>query len=231
MVDKINIILTGSTGMVGEGVLTQCLSHPAINKVLVISRRACGIFHPRLQELIIEDFADLAGKKEQLTGFSACFFCLGVTSIGVKEPEYFKTTYTLTLDFASLLAGLNKEMVFSYISGASTDSTEKGKMMWARVKGKTENDLMKLHFKRVYCFRPGFLKPDHDALHVLPAYKYLGWLFPLFSRLAPQYACTLAELGRAMINTTLYGYQKSILEVTDIHIQAKIPFIPEPRKS
>src|SRR5580704_15421272 len=156
---SVNAIITGATGMVGEGVLHECLLHPQVESVLVINRKPCGVVHPKLKEIIHNNFFDLSSIKDQLTGYNACFFCLGVSSVGMKEPEYYKLTYTLTLGFAETLARLNPDMVFEYISGAATDSTEKGRSMWARVKGKTENELAKLPFKKEYNFRPGYMHP------------------------------------------------------------------------
>ncbi|HVX52842.1 MAG TPA: NAD-dependent epimerase/dehydratase family protein, partial [Chitinophagaceae bacterium] len=152
----IKVIITGVTGMVGEGVMHECLQHPAISEVLVINRKASGFTHPKLKEILHKDFFNIAPVEQQLAGYDACFFCLGVTSLGKKEAEYYDLTYTLTITFAETLCRVNNNLVFCYISGASTDSTEKGRVMWARVKGKTENDLMKMPFTMVYNFRPGY---------------------------------------------------------------------------
>ena len=154
--------------------------------------------------------------ENQLINYNACFFCLGVSSVGMKEKEFYQLTYILTMHFAQTLSRLNPDMIFCYISGAGTDSTEKGRMMWARVKGKTENDLMKFPFKRVYNFRPGILQPTKGLKNTLSYYKYLGWLLPIIRTLAPIYICTLKELGIAMINSVTKGYDKQILEVKDI---------------
>jgi hypothetical protein len=174
---KIKAILTGATGMVGEGVLHECLLHDDVEEVLVVGRRSCGVNHPKLKEIIVPDFFDLTGIENKLTDYNACFFCLGVSSIGMKEPEYSKLTYELTMNFAITLVPRNREMVFCYISGKSTN--ENGRMMWARVKGKTETDLMKLNFKRVYNFRPGIMTPTKGLKNTLSFYKYTGWLIPL----------------------------------------------------
>ena len=146
---KIKAIITGTTGMVGEGVLAECLTHPDVEKILVINRRTCGVTHPKLTEILHSDFFNLAPVADRLKGYNACFFCLGVSSVGMSEEDYYARTYTLTMNFAELVARQNPEMTFCYISGAGTDSTEKGRINWARVKGKTENDLMKLPFKKV----------------------------------------------------------------------------------
>lgn len=213
---KLNVIITGVTGMVGEGVLHECIHHDAVASILILSRKPSGISHPKIKEIIHSDFFDLSAIEGQLSGYNACFFCLGVSSIGMKEPEYFKLSHTLTLHVATTLSKYNPEMVFSYISGAGTDSTEQGKSMWARVKGKTENDLMKLPFKKVYAFRPGMLHPTPGLKNTLSYYKYFGWLYYIIRPLAPGMASTLKELGLAMINAALIGYEKPILEVRDI---------------
>lgn len=154
------VIITGATGMVGEGVLLECLQHPAIAEVLMVNRRPFALQHPKLKELILPDFLNPEGHDEALSGYDACFFCAGISSIGMKEAQYHTITYDTTLAFARKLASLNPAMIFDYISGAHTDSSEKGKLMWARVKGKTENALARLPFKQVYNFRPGFIKPS-----------------------------------------------------------------------
>jgi len=222
MQDKnIKVIITGATGMVGEGVLHEALQHPKVEAVLVVNRKPCGVVHPKLKEVICADFFDLKPIESQLTGYNACFFCLGVSSVAMKEPEYYKLTYTLTLGFAETLARLNPDMIFEYISGASTDSTEKGRSMWARVKGKTENDLAKLPFKREYNFRPGYMHPTPGLKNTNKYYKYITWLYPILKTIAPNTVSTLKEMGLAMINAALLGYEKQILEVKDIKILAK----------
>lgn len=218
---KIKAILTGATGMVGEGVLHECLHHPAIEEVLVLGRKSCGITHPKLKEIVHSNLYDLSSIEDHLKGYNACFFCLGTTSLGKKEPEYCKITYELTMHVATTLSKLNSELVFCYISGAGTDSTEKGKLMWARVKGKTENDLMKLPFKKVYNFRPGIIKPTKGLKNTLGFYKYLGWLIPIIQLLSSSAVSTLKELGIAMINAADKGYEKQILEVKEIVALAK----------
>ncbi len=210
------IILTGATGMVGEGVLYECLQDNRIAAVLVIGRRTCGYTHPKLKEIIHPDFTNLSPIEDQLRGYDACLFCSGVSSVGMKEPEFYKLTYTLTLAFAQTLVKVNPSMVFCYISGAHTDSTEKGKTMWARVKGKTENDLVKIPFKSVYNFRPGAMKPTKGLKNTLGFYKWLGWLLPVIKIISPNSVCTLGQLGKAMINAAVQGYERSILEVKDI---------------
>jgi uncharacterized protein YbjT (DUF2867 family) len=218
---KLRVILTGATGMVGEGVLHECLLHPEVESVLVLTRKPCGVSHPKLKEIIHSDFQDISPLADQLKNYNTCFFCLGVSSVGMNEQDYTKMTHTLTLHVATVLSKQNADMTFCYISGASTDSTEKGRSMWARVKGKTENDLMKLPFKKVYLFRPGYMHPTKGIKNVLPYYKYLSWLYPVFRVVFPSFVSTLKELGLAMINSALKGYKKNILEVKDIVKLAK----------
>ncbi|MEI7498898.1 MAG: NAD-dependent epimerase/dehydratase family protein [Bacteroidota bacterium] len=216
MTPKIKAIITGATGMVGEGVLHECLQHPDVESVLVINRKPCGITHPKLREIIHADFFDLRPIESQFSGCNVCFFSAGVSSVSIKEPEYTRITYVLTMGFARTLSRLNPQMTFCYISGAGTDSTEKGKMMWARVKGKVENDLMKIPFKAVYNFRPPFMLPTKGLKNTLPYYKYVTWIYPLARPLFPGYFITLKELGMAMINSILYGCDKKVLEAKDI---------------
>lgn len=202
--------------MVGEGVLIECLQHPQVESVLVVNRKPCGVSHPKLREIIHKDFFDISPIESQLAGYNACYFCLGVTSLGKKEPEYYNLTYTLTMHFAQAVSRQNAGMTFCYVSGAGTDSTEKGSTMWARVKGKTENDLAKLPFKQEYNFRPGFMKATEGQKNVLPFYKFIAWLYPVFRALTSNMVSTLAEVGQAMINVTLHGYEKNVIEVRDI---------------
>jgi uncharacterized protein YbjT (DUF2867 family) len=218
---KIKAIITGATGMVGEGVLHECLHHPDVEKVLVINRKPCGVSHPRLTEIIHPDFYNLTPIRSQLSGYNACFFCLGVSSVGMKEPEYTKLTHDLTLYVATHLSQLNPDMTFCYVSGAATDSSEKGRVMWARVKGQTENDLMKLPFKKVYAFRPGYMHPTPGLKNTLTMYTYIGWLYPVLRKAWPGHVSTLKELGLAMIKSAQKDYGKSILEVNDIVLIAK----------
>lgn len=218
MEQKIKAIVTGATGMVGEGVLQECLNSPHVSEVLIINRKPGGLSHPKLKEIIHRDFFDLSGIESRLSGYNACYFCLGVSSVGMKEPEYTKLTYTLTMHVAETLSKLNKDMTFCYVSGAHTDSTEKGSSMWARVKGKTENDLAKLPFKREFNFRPGFMKAAKGAKNTPKLYRYLSWLYPVLQLVWPGMACLLAEVGQAMINVTLHGYETNILEVKDIKL-------------
>jgi len=217
--NKLSVIITGATGMVGEGVLYECLHHADIEKVLVITRNSCGYSHPKLTEIIHSDFSDISSLSDRLTGYNACYFCLGVTSLGKNEAVYTKLTYTLTMNFATTLAALNPEMTFCYISGAGTDSSTKGRTMWARVKGKTENDLMKLPFKQVYNFRPAGITPFlplKPSQTFYKTYRYVGWLLWVMKVITPNYVIGLKDLAAAMINSSLTGYSKNILEVKDI---------------
>lgn len=218
---KLKVIITGTTGMVGEGVLIECLAHPDVEKILVINRRPCGVSHPKLTEIIHSDFLNLTPIEDQFTGYNACFFCLGVSSVGMKEDVYYLRTYTLTMHMAEILARQNHDLTFCYISGAGTDSTEMGRINWARVKGKTENDLMRLPFKKVFAFRPAMIQPTRGQKNVLRMYKVLGFLIPVFKLLMPNYISSLKDLGLAMINSALKGYEKPVLEVKDIVVLAK----------
>jgi hypothetical protein len=217
-----NVIITGATGMVGEGVLHICLNHPDVESILVINRKTCGIKHHKLKEIIHKDFKYLAPIEDNLTGYNACFFCAGISSIGKREYDYKLITYDLTLGFAGTLVRLNPEMIFVYVSGVGTDSTEKGKSMWARVKGKTENDLLKLPFKSAYMFRPGIIKPIKGMKNTYSIYKIFNPLYPVVEKLFPNYANTLNEIGLAMINTARFNYDKKIVECSDIRKFAEI---------
>jgi uncharacterized protein YbjT (DUF2867 family) len=213
-------IITGATGMVGEGVLLECLKHPAVEQILVINRKPGGLSHPKLREIIHADFFNPAHIESQLTGYDACFFCLGVSSVGISQQEYKQITYDLTLDVAQRLAKSNPDMTFCYITGAGTDSSEHGRVAWARVKGATENALIRL-FKRAYMFRPGFMKPTPGQKNVKSYYRWITWAYPIGRALYPAGFCTLQEVGQAMINTVTKGYPQPILEVKDIVQLAK----------
>jgi len=218
---KIRAIITGTTGMVGEGVLHECLNHPDVERVLVINRKTCGISHPKLIEMLHENFFDLSVLEPQLRDYNACFFCLGVSSVGMKEEEYSRLTYDLTLHVATLLSSLNPEMVFCYVSGMGTDRTERGRSMWARVKGRTENHLLQLPFRKSYMFRPGYLHPTKGLNNTHKYYYAISWLYSVIKRLFPSQALSLRELGLAMIHSVNRGYDKSIMESKDIQMLAK----------
>ncbi|NML66860.1 NAD-dependent epimerase/dehydratase family protein [Hymenobacter sp. RP-2-7] len=204
------IILTGATGMVGEGVLLTLLGQPNVEVMLSISRQPSGHQHPKLRELLVADFFNLESIEHELSGYTACFFCAGVSSVGKKEAEYTHLTYDLTLHVARTLVRHSPQATFCYISGAGTG----GRSMWARVKRRTETDLLALGFRAAYMFRPGFLKPERGQRHVLKMYRWLGWLFPLVRRLG--YGSTLRELGLAMLHAAERGAPQPVLEVRDI---------------
>jgi uncharacterized protein YbjT (DUF2867 family) len=222
---KKKVIVTGASGMVGKGVLLECLDHPEIDTVLVLGRTPTGIKHSKLNELLLTDFTDYVAVHDRLNGYDACYFCLGVSAGGMKESDYRKITYDYTLALGKTLFQLNPDMTFIYVSGQGTDSSEKGRMMWARVKGKTENDLLALGFKQSFMFRPGIIIPLRGIKSKTPGYQffytYLGWLFKLIKKLAPDSANNTSQIGLAMINATLRGYDKKIIAPKDINALAK----------
>jgi len=219
---KIKAIVTGSTGMVGEGVLHECLLHPEVEAVLVINRRPCGVKHPKLTEIIHQDFFDFSPIESYLSGYNAAYLCLGVSSLGMNEAIYTHFTYNLTMHVASTLSRLNPDMSICYITGIGCDSSETKGVMWARVKGKTENALLSLPFRSAYMFRPGYIQPTKGLKHAYKMYKILTPIYPTLRKLFPKYVCSLEEIGRAMINSTLKGYKKPIIEIKDIVELAKI---------
>jgi uncharacterized protein YbjT (DUF2867 family) len=218
---KINAVIFGSTGMVGEGVLHTALEHPDVESVLVIVRRPTNVIHSKLIEFIHDDFYNYSSIEAHLNGYNACFFCLGVSSIGMNEKDYTKVTYDLTLQTAKILSKHNPAMTFCYVSGQGTDITEKGHAMWARVKGKTENDLSALQFKAVYSFRPGYINPIKGLKHAYKISKVISLIYPLLKTILLKYACELDDLGMAMIQTVKTGYEKKILENRDITFLAE----------
>jgi len=219
---KIKVIITGVTGMVGEGVMHECLLSNEVEQVLVINRRPCGVTHPKLKEIIHADFSDFSSVEKELSGYNAAFLCMGITSIGASEEAYTKVTYTYTLALASTLSKLNPETVICYVSGAGTKQDESVKNMWMRVKGKTERDLQKLHCKAAYMFRPGYIRPTKGMKNTYTMYKILDpIMYPLLKLLAPKVVCTLKEIGLAMINCASKGCEKNIIEVKDIVELAK----------
>ncbi len=219
--DGMKVIITGATGMVGEGVLLVCLKNPNISNVLSINRKPLGITHPKLKEIIHEDFHDLSPVAEQLAGYDACFFCLGVSSVGMKMGPYRKVTYDLTMHFGETVSRLNRDMVFIYVSGAGTDGTEQGKIEWARIKGKTENNLRKLPFKKVYGYRPGFIRPVKGQKKAHAFYTYINWFFPVGKKLSPDFFNTMEELGLSMIRLVTHDYPKETIYGRDITLLAK----------
>jgi len=215
------VVLFGATGMVGQGVLRECLLDPEIESVLAVGRSPTGQRHAKLHEIVHNDFLDFSRIESQLAGYDACFFCLGVSSIGMSEERYRRLTYDITLAAARTLAKLNPQMVFIYVTGRGTDSSERGKLMWARVKGKTENDLLKLPFKAAYMFRPAGIQPLHGIRSktgwVQAIYVGTAPLLSLLNRLTPTYMTTTEQVGRAMIKVARDGYPKPVLESDDIN--------------
>jgi uncharacterized protein YbjT (DUF2867 family) len=215
------VILFGATGMVGQGVLRECLLDPEVESVLSIGRTATGQHHPKLHEIVHQDLMDLSGISVPLAGYDACCFCLGVSSVGMTEQDYRRITYDLTLSVARILAGQNPNMTFVYVSGAGTDSSERGRSMWARVKGETENALLRLPFQAAYMFRPGYIHPLHGVVPktrwVRVAYAILGPLYPVLKAIVPKYVTTTEQMGRAMLRVATQGWAKPVLESRDIN--------------
>ena len=204
--------------MMGEGLLLASLAHPHITQVLMVNRRASGLKHPKLTELIVTDFTQLASYGVHLTGYDACFYCAGISSFGMDEQQYSHTTLYTTLMFAQDLARFNPAMVFVYLSGVYADSSEKGNIMWARIKGKTENALNELPFKAVYSFRPGFIIPLKGQKNVRLLYKGLKLVFPF---VFPKLTLTYDEVATALIRVLRLGYDKTILEIKEMKSLAK----------
>jgi uncharacterized protein YbjT (DUF2867 family) len=215
------VILFGATGMVGQGVLRECLLDPEVTSVLAVGRSPTGKAHAKLREVLHSNFLDYATIEPQLAGFGACFFCLGVTSVGLTEERYRHLTYDITMAAATTLAKLNPGMTFIYVTGAGTDSTEQGRVMWARVKGKTENDLFKLPFKAAFMFRPAAIQPLHGVRSktawVQAVIVMVGPLLTFLNRVAPKYVTTTEQVGRAMIKVARDGFPKRLLESEDIN--------------
>ena len=215
------VILFGATGMVGQGCLRECLLDPGVESVLAIGRSATGQRHAKLREILHDKFLDYSAIESELAGFDACFFCLGVSSLGMTEERYRHLTYDLTMAAAKTLSRRNPNMVFVYVTGAGTDSTERGSLMWARIKGKTENDLLKLPFKAAYMFRPAGIQPLHGirsrTAWVQALYVAAAPLLALLGRVAPKYMTTTEQVGRAMIRVARDGYPKPVLESEDIN--------------
>jgi uncharacterized protein YbjT (DUF2867 family) len=212
----IKAIIFGATGMVGEGVLHVSLRHPDVEAVLVVGRRPCGVTHPKLKERIHNDFYDYSAIEKELTGYNACFFCLGVSSIGMTEKSYSRVTEDLCMAAAGTLSRLNPDMTFCYVSGAGTDSTEKGSVMWARVKGRLENRLQELPFKSVFLFRPGFIRPIKGLKRAHLISEAAGILYPLLNVITPKWVCTLENVGLAMIQAAKAAPSRKIVENSEI---------------
>jgi uncharacterized protein YbjT (DUF2867 family) len=219
------VIITGATGMVGKGILLECLDHAEISEVLVIGRKSVGIDHPKLKELIHKDFTKFDDVRNQLSGYDGCFFSLGISASGLNEDQYKRITYYFTLSLAKTLFEITPKMTFNYVSGVGTDSSEKGRMMWARVKGKTENDLLKMGFKQAFMFRPGAIIPLRGIKSATKSYQfmydYFMWLVKLIKAISPNSVVTTTQIGSAMINSMLIGYEKKVLEPKDIIILSK----------
>jgi hypothetical protein len=218
------VIVTGATGMVGKGVLLECLDHPEVEQVLTIGRSPLGMQHSKLRELIHDNFLAYSHVKDQLLGYDACYLCMGVSAGGMNEDKYRKLTYGYALSLAKILLEQNPTMICTYVSGQSTDSTEKGRTMWARVKGKTENDLLSLGFRQAYMFRPGPIIPLRGIKSKTKSYQfmynYFTWLIKLIKVISPNAIVNTTQIGLAMINATLKGYDKKIIQPKDILLLA-----------
>lgn len=214
------VMIFGATGMVGQAVLKAALAAEDVSDVLVVGRTALGMTHPKLQERLVSDLFHLESEAEALSGYDACFFCLGTSSFRKTEAQYTRITYDLTMSVAKVLVALNPNMVFTYVSGQYTDSTEKGSSMWARVKGRTENALLRAGFKAVYCFRPNMIQPldgirSKTALYQI-VYDVLRPILPWLQKTFPNRVLTTRDMGNAMLNAVRYGYPRAILEIADI---------------
>ena len=213
---NMKVIITGATGMVGEGVLFECIQNEKVSEILILNRKHYEINHAKVKEIIVKDFMQVESIQDALQGYDACFFCAGISSVGLKEDVYSHITYDITMHVAKTLSSINPSMTFIYVSGSGTDSTEKGKLMWARVKGKTENDLLKLPFKEVYNFRPGMMRSTPGQKNIHWGFKVMDALYPLLNLLFPAFVSTLQEVALAMIAVVVNPYQSTTLEVKDI---------------
>jgi uncharacterized protein YbjT (DUF2867 family) len=229
------VIIFGATGMVGQGVLRECLLDPSVDCILSVGRSGAGIDDPKFREIIHRDLMNYSAIEPQLVGFDACFFCLGVSSAGMKSEEYIQITYGITLAAAETLAGLNPQMTFVYVSGAGTDSSEQGRSAWARVKGRTENALLRLPFKAAYMFRPGFIEPKAGIRSKTAFYRLFYMLtrpvMPLLRLAFPNSILTTEQLGRAMIAVVQGAESKRILESRDILALSRITQLTDKRPS
>ena len=210
------LILFGATGMVGQGVLRECLADATVEEVLLVGRNACPVDHPKVRQIVRDDLFDYADIEDELSGYDACFFCLGVSAAGMDEAQYTRITYDLTLAAAQMLARVSPKTTLIYVSGHGTDSSEQGRAMWARVKGKTENDLLKLPFESAYMFRPAFIQPMHGITSGTQLYRMLyailGPLFPILNALFPKYITTTEQVGRAMLWVAKEGHSSPIVD-------------------
>ena len=220
---EIHAIITGSTGMVGKGVLFECLQNPVVKSVLVINRQSVGVTHPKLREIIHTDFHDFSAIESELRGYHACFFCLGISAAGLSEAAYRHITYDMTLQLAQTLLRTSPQLTFCYVSGAGTDHTLKSRLMWARVKGETENALLELPFRDCYLFRPAFIQPMDGIRSRTPLYNglyaVLKPFYPLLKNF-PQYVTSSQRLAKAMVKIVGQGYEQSRLESADINLLA-----------
>lgn len=218
------VLVFGATGMVGQGVLRECLLDPEVELAATVGRTATGGQNPKLREIVRGDLRSYAEIEDELTGFDACFFCLGVSAVGMNEAAYRRITYDLTLSVAEVLVRRGVK-TFVYVSGQGTN--EHGRAMWARVKGATESALQQLPFAQVFCFRPGYIQPLHGVRSKVgwynAVYAALGWSYPALRRIARNFVTSTEEVGRAMISVAVHGYPKQVLETVDIAVAAQRP--------
>ncbi len=221
MMDGMKVVIFGASGMVGQGVLRECLLDSEVEQVTSVARSSSGQRHAKLREMVHGDFTDFSAIENELSGYDACFFCLGVSSAGMTEAEYTRVTYDITMTAARTLVKASPGMTFEYISGQGAESSEHGRSMWARVKGKTENALLALPFKGMYMLRPGFIQPLHGIKSKTRVYRFFYAvskpLLPVLKAVFPQYVTTTERLGRAMIAVARHGYSKKVLEMRDIN--------------
>ncbi|NME67472.1 NAD-dependent epimerase/dehydratase family protein [Flammeovirga aprica] len=219
--EKIRAIITGATGMVGKGVLLECLESNDVEKVLIIVRESTGINHPKLNEVIHKDFTDFTAIIPQMSGYNACYFCLGISSAGISNEKYHQITYDLTMHFAEIVLPINPDMTFCYVSGAGTSTEENSSLNWANVKGKTENAILKMPFEKSFMFRPAFIQPEKGTSSKVTFYKviymFISPLFPILDKLFPKNITTTSRLGKAMISVVKNGYNAIYLENDDIN--------------
>jgi uncharacterized protein YbjT (DUF2867 family) len=216
------VVIFGATGMVGKGVLLECLDDARVEHILLVSRHHTDISHPKIREIVHADFMEFGSIQATFTNLDACFYCLGVTVVGLSEPQYHHLTYDLTVAAATALASATAgRLTFCYVSGEGTDSSERGRTMWARVKGKTENALLRLPFKSAFMFRPGYIQPlrgiRSKTRWYQALYDVLGPFYPLLRRLFPNYVTTTVDIGRAMVHVAAMGHSKRILTSADIN--------------
>jgi uncharacterized protein YbjT (DUF2867 family) len=215
-----DVLILGATGMVGQGVLRECLLHDGVRRVVALGRTATGQVHPKLRDVVHADLLHLEPVESELSGIHACFYCLGASAAGISEVEYTRINYAMTLSVAETLARLGPDLTFVYVSGAGTDSTERGRVMWARVKGRTENALLRMPFRSAYVLRPGLIVPMHGVRSKTTLYRafytILGPLLPLLRKLFPTAVLTTEQMGRAMLRLARSGYSKHVLETADI---------------